>query len=60
MKQLKFCLLVLGTAAYTSSWWAAAIWGSVKGFEPLWIFPVIATLGAALAGVAYLCDHWND
>lgn len=65
MKEIKFLLLCLAVALYTSSWWACAMFGWVITYDsgncfPLRVFPVLSTaLGVCLA-IMYLAANWSE
>ncbi len=58
MKEIKFLLHSLFVAAYTSSWWVAALWDEV-GDGVFWIIPSLATVFLVALSVIYLADNWE-
>jgi len=60
IKGLLFSLL---TAIYTSSWWAAALWGynmDTSAFPLLWVIPAASTGLILLLSGCWIEKHWND
>jgi hypothetical protein len=67
MKEVKTILYFLATAAYTSSWWALAMFGPLaNGWDnkepnfPLFLLPTFMTIFLAALIWAYLVKNWDD
>ena len=63
MKEIKFILLLLLCAIYTSSWWVAAMWGYGWSHDDpsdrlgmLWFIPGIFTICVLFMSVFYILD----
>ena len=52
MKKHHVLGIMVLTAIYTSSWWAASTWGNSPRLSGLWAVPVVMTvLGVVITGV---------
>jgi ABC-type uncharacterized transport system permease subunit len=65
MKEIKFLLLCLAVALYTSSWWTCAMFGCVVGGSenrerfPIVIFPAIFTIILFVVSAKYVMENWD-
>lgn len=55
MKEIKFLLLMLSVAAFTSLWWITMAINN--RFAPLTV--ILSAVLLVIAGI-YICNHWND
>ena len=65
MKGIKYALLALYMAVWTSSWWACAFWGDpqspdLAGLHFLWPASGLMTLIACIVAGQWLNVHWED
>jgi len=59
MKEIKFLLIILASALYTSLWWIAAIYGPGHN-GTLYLLPVLATVPVVAVAVMYCAKNWKD
>jgi hypothetical protein len=60
MQALKYLLIVLFMAVFTSSWWAAGIWGYGEEMKRLWTIPISLTVMVIVwVGWYIMCGDWD-
>ncbi len=64
MKEMKFILTFLACAIYTSSWWAAALWGYKDNPDSvlplLWFLPGVLTVLLVAGAGSYVAINWEN
>lgn len=66
MKPIRYLLFLVLGIVWSSSWWAACLWGNLpvreSGIRPsgLWVLPVVLSLILFSGGVIYCFVHWED
>ena len=56
MKEIKFLLILLSVAAYTSVWWIALMFKS----EPALAVAIISSIVILILAGIYIENHWSD
>lgn len=62
MKEIRFLLVILCSAIYTSSWWIASVFHVPFGraeVSLLWAPPIIFTLILLALSFKYCMDNWH-
>ena len=56
MKEVRFLVKELATAAITSAWWGTIVLGN----EVCALVALVSTAIVVILGIIYICDHWGD
>ena len=56
MKEIKFLIPIILSAAYTSSWWMACVYNWLAA----WVLIVFSTIAIALAIGVYIAINWDN
>jgi len=56
MKEVRFLVKELATAAITSAWWGTIVLRN----EVCAFVATISTAVIVILGIIYICDHWGD